>query len=388
MDHTTVVIRQNLETVAERPSQGMSLAYAPARQVSVTRRPSPVAGNHRSGEPNGGDGMGRDSNGVRSSIPGLDLQAVQNNHTAGYMQYNGGRPQTASGTPNATAARGRREGPSGAALARRTGGNTALELVRLARPTSAPGPRVVTGGIVTEPDESVVPHESQTQPGSGPSENGENNDPNRQQGGENPQTRSRGDMEVDEYGDFRSRTYNVLSYNNLVHVTVESADAENRAQAVENMARLAIYHAYTACNEHAAATEASASSTLRIYQTQMLYALQQLDDKWRSYSHAIGTEAQSKITALDVRVNEMNVYQQYLLEEGGKLQNNYTEAQSLLQSRSQTIADLQAKCKSAQSERVELLSAGVSTDHKVNQLREQLDLEHVYNDQLVHLDKT
>ena len=91
-------------------------------------------------------------------------------------------------------------------------------------------------------------------------------------------------MEVDEYGDFRSSSYRVQNFNTLVQVTVEGTDIANRVQAVENMARLAVYHAYTACNEHAAATEANASATLRIYQSQMLHTLQQLNDKWRSYS--------------------------------------------------------------------------------------------------------
>ena len=131
-DQVTVVLRQNLNTVVENTTGGMPQSYSPARAPSGTRRPSPVPfSSHRGGEPNGPSGKDSSTNGASSSIPTLNLQAIANSQ-------NDGRPQTASGSSSAMrrnvsahpqALRGR-EGSSGTTLARATGGNTALELVR------------------------------------------------------------------------------------------------------------------------------------------------------------------------------------------------------------------------------------------------------------------
>ena len=174
-DQVTVVLSQNLNPVAESTppaTGGMPQSYSPARAQSSTRRPSPAPfSSHRGGEPNGPSGRNSSTTGASSSIPTLNLLAIASSQ-------NDGRPQTASGASSAMrrnvsahpqAQRGR-EGSSGTTLARATAGNTALELARTAvRPSSAPRPhRVVTGGIVEEPQENLELHRSQKQPDSGP----------------------------------------------------------------------------------------------------------------------------------------------------------------------------------------------------------------------------
>ena len=110
------------------------------------------------------------------------------------------------------------------------------------------------------------------------------------------------------------------------------------------MAKLAVYHVYTSCLEHAIATEATATATLRIYQSQMLQALQQLDDKWRSYFHDVGREVQSKIVAMETENHRRAAGQVQMIAEGPSLTQANAAAQATLQHQANIVAEWQAKC--------------------------------------------
>ena len=214
VEQPTIVLRQNLQTVVEAQartddaySTQMVLPgnYSPARSTSVTRRPSPVANNsHRGGEPTSSHGKGSGTSGAREPIPALNLRALQPPD----------QPQTASETSIAvmkktskSPAPRRREGSRSATPTPGRDGYAALDLVRRGRPSSV-GLRLVRGGIVNEPDD---PSEQQLQL------------MDKDGGGEEPKGRNQGDiMEVDDYEDFRSKTYVVQNFTRLVNVTVEN----------------------------------------------------------------------------------------------------------------------------------------------------------------------
>ena len=109
-----------------------------------------------------------------------------------------------------------------------------------------------------------------------------------------------------EFGDFYAG-FHVQNFNTLINVTVADPDADNRINAIQDMARQACYQVFQACNQQVAHTEAIAAANLRAIQAEMLNAFGQLNDAWRRHHEGVVTPMANEGRSLEQKVAGLEI---------------------------------------------------------------------------------